>query len=166
MLRHAPETIGLELDEHGWSSTAELMTKSKSVLGEINIEMINEVVHTNDKQRFALNEDSSKIRANQGHSLKTVDLALEAKTPPSILYHGTASKNIESIKANGIDKRQRQHVHLSADLETATKVGARHGKPVILRIDTVAMSQEGCLFYLSENQVWLTDFIDSKYIKI
>ena len=165
VLRHAPETIGLELDKQGWAQTSDLITKCKNKFGELNLEKVKEVVQTNDKQRFALNEDFTMIRANQGHSLKSVDIALEPKKPPYTLYHGTASKNVESILTNGIDKRSRRHVHLSAEKQTAEMIGSRHGVPVILKIDSYGMSKEGILFYLSDNGVWLTDFIDPKYIK-
>lgn len=164
VLRHAPETIGLELDKNGWAATVDIVNKIESKFSNFTLEMLREVVETNDKQRFVFSEDETKIRANQGHSLKTIDLDLEAKEPPFTLYHGTASKNMRSIKASGIDKRQRQHVHLSADKETAHKVGSRHGAPVILKIDAYQMSEDGLVFFQSENGVWLTDFIDPKYI--
>lgn len=80
------------------------------------------------------------------------------------MYHGTAQNNIESILEIGIEKRSRQHVHLSQDKETATKVGMRHGKPIILTIKTKEMFDDKIEFYLSENNVWLTDFVDAKYI--
>lgn len=165
VLRHAPETIGLELDENGWAQTAAILSKYQTRFPGFSIEMLREVVQTNDKQRFAFNEDETKIRANQGHSLKTVDINLEAKEPPHIVYHGTAERNVDSITKNGIDKRSRQHVHLSADKETAHKVGSRHGAPIILKIDSYKMSQDGLVFFQSANGVWLTDFIDPKYIK-
>ena len=124
------------------------------------------MVQTNDKQRFALSEDAAFIRANQGHSLETVELDLEVQLPPEILYHGTAEKNLTSIRENGIEKRGRQYVHLSADIETATKVGSRHGKVVVLKIDTTKMVDEGLLFYKSANGVWLTDYIHPSYILV
>ena len=120
-------------------------------------------METNDKKRFILNEDKTRIRANQGHSID-IDLALKPQQPPEFLYHGTAEANLASIFEKGIEKRNRQHVHLSQDKETATKVGMRHGKPQILTIKTGEMFQDGIDFYLSENNVWLTDFVDAKYI--
>ena len=165
VLRHAPETIGLELDKNGWAATEVIVNKLERKFSDFTLEILQEVVKTNDKQRFVFSEDETKIRANQGHSLKTIDLALEAKEPPHTLYHGTASRNLESIMKTGIDKRNRQHVHLSADKETAHKVGSRHGVPVILKIDAYQMSEDGLVFFQSENGVWLTDFIDPKYIK-
>lgn len=163
ILRHQPEAIHLELDENGWADIEELREKSARNKINFTLEELDEVVETNNKKRFAFNEDKTKIRANQGHSID-VDLALTPQQPPEYLYHGTAEINIPSILEKGIEKRSRQHVHLSSDKETATKVGMRHGKPVILTIRTGLMFQEGIEFYLSENRVWLTDFVDAKYI--
>ncbi|ROH96094.1 RNA 2'-phosphotransferase [Chryseobacterium daecheongense] len=163
ILRHQPEAIHLELDENGWADIEELREKSARNKINFTLEELDEVVETNNKKRFAFNEDKTKIRANQGHSID-VDLALTPQQPPEYLYHGTAEINIPSILEKGIEKRSRQHVHLSSDKETATKVGMRHGKPVILTIRTGLMLQEGIEFYLSENGVWLTDFVDAKYI--
>lgn len=120
-------------------------------------------METNDKKRFIFNQDKTRIRANQGHSID-INLALIPKQPPEFLYHGTAQSNIDSIFEKGIEKINRQHVHLSEDKETATKVGMRHGKPIILTINTEKMFDDGIEFYLSENNVWLTDFVDIKYI--
>lgn len=163
ILRHQPESIGLKLDENGWADVEELRAKSAKRRIYFTPEELDEVVETNNKKRFAFNEDKTMIRASQGHSID-IDLALEAKQPPEFLYHGTAEANITSILEKGIEKRTRQHVHLSADKETATKVGMRHGKPVILTIRTGTMHQEGLSFYQSANGVWLTDFVDAKYI--
>ncbi|MDP9958816.1 RNA 2'-phosphotransferase [Chryseobacterium lathyri] len=163
ILRHQPETIQLKLDENGWAEVGELITKSAKARMHFTFEDLKEVVETNNKKRFAFNEDKTMIRASQGHSID-IDLALKSVQPPDFLYHGTAEANISSILENGIEKRTRQHVHLSADKETATKVGMRHGKPVILTIRTREMYQEGLSFYLSANGVWLTDFVAAKYI--
>lgn len=164
VLRHKPEVINLKLDENGWTDVDELITKSKRDSHEgFTFEELNEIVETNDKKRFIFNEDKTKIRANQGHSID-IDLALKPQQPPEFLYHGTAQSNIDSILEKGIEKRSRQHVHLSQDKETATKVGMRHGKPIILIIKTQEMFNDGIEFYLSENNVWLTDFVDVKYI--
>lgn len=163
ILRHQPETIGLKLDENGWADVEELRAKSAQKRIYFTPEELDEVVETNNKKRFAFNEDKTQIRASQGHSIN-IDLSLEDVQPPDFLYHGTAEANISSILEKGIEKRTRQHVHLSADKETATKVGMRHGKPVILTIRTGKMFEEGILFYLSANGVWLTDFVDAKYI--
>ncbi|MFZ4931680.1 RNA 2'-phosphotransferase [Chryseobacterium sp. Mn2064] len=163
ILRHQPEIIGLNLDENGWADVTELLEKSSQKRKGFSIEELEEIVETNNKKRFAFNEDKTMIRASQGHSID-IDLALETKQPPEFLYHGTAEANIPSILEKGIEKRGRQHVHLSADKETATKVGMRHGKPVILTIRTGEMHQKGIPFYRSANGVWLTDFVDSEYI--
>jgi len=164
VLRHHPELIGLNLDENGWAEVDELIIKSKrDSYQELTFEELDEIVETNDKKRFIFNEDKTRIRANQGHSID-INLALKPQQPPEFLYHGTAQSNIDSILEKGIEKRNRQHVHLSQDKETATKVGMRHGKPVILTIKTMEMFEEGIEFYLSDNNVWLTDFVDTKYI--
>lgn len=163
ILRHQPETIHLILDENGWAKVDELITKSAKNRMYFTEEELEEVVATNNKKRFAFNEDRSMIRASQGHSID-VDLALAMQEPPEFLYHGTADINIPSILKNGIEKRNRQHVHLSADKETASKVGMRHGKPIILTIRTGKMHEDGIPFYLSANDVWLTDFVDAVYI--
>lgn len=163
VLRHHPELINLNLDENGWANVDELITKSKNDSQGFTFEELDEIVQTNDKKRFIFNEDKTRIRANQGHSID-INLALIPQQPPEFLYHGTAQSNIDSIFEKGIEKRNRQHVHLSQDIETATKVGMRHGKPIILTINTEKMFDDGIEFYLSENNVWLTDFVDATYI--
>lgn len=163
ILRHQPESIGLKLDENGWADVEELRAKSAKKRVHFSLKELDEVVETNNKKRFAFNEDKTRIRASQGHSID-IDLALESIQPPDFLYHGTAEANISSILEKGIEKRTRQHVHLSADKETATKVGMRHGKPVILTIRTGKMHEDGFAFYKSANGVWLTDFVEAKYI--
>ncbi|WP_265426678.1 RNA 2'-phosphotransferase [Chryseobacterium sp. YIM B08800] len=163
VLRHHPELINLNLDENGWANVDELITKSTNDSQGFTFEELDEIVETNDKKRFIFNEDKTRIRANQGHSID-INLALIPQQPPEFLYHGTAQSNIDSILEKGIEKRNRQHVHLSQDRETATKVGMRHGKPIILTINTEKMFDDGIEFYLSENNVWLTDFVDIKYI--
>lgn len=163
VLRHHPELINLSLNENGWADVNELITKSTNDSQGFTFEELDEIVQTNDKKRFIFNQDKTKIRANQGHSVD-IDLALKPQQPPEFLYHGTAQAHIDSILEKGIEKRSRQHVHLSSDKETAAKVGMRHGKPVILTIRTGKMAEDGILFYLSENNVWLTDFVDAKYI--
>lgn len=163
ILRHHPESIDLNLDENGWADVHELISKSTEDSQGFTFEELDEIVQTNDKKRFIFNEDKTRIRANQGHSVD-IDLALKLQQPPDFLYHGTAESNVDSIVEKGIEKRSRQHVHLSIDKETAAKVGMRHGKPVILIIDSGKMFEDGVLFYLSENGVWLTDFVEAKYI--
>ena len=164
VLRHKPETIGLHLDDNGWAYTQELMEKLNSNDFEISIEDLKQLVTNNDKKRFQFSEDYSKIRASQGHSLK-VDLGLEEKIPPRLLYHGTAEKNLDSIRKQGLVKGQRHHVHLSADKETAQKVGMRYGKPLVLKVRSEEMSKAGVRFYQSENGVWLTDTVPPDYLE-
>jgi len=163
VLRHDPDKIGLELDEQGWANVKELIEKCKKHRYHFSMEDLIEIVETNDKQRYSFNEKRNKIRANQGHSID-IDLALSPTEPPEYLYHGTATRFLSSIMEEGIVKGSRQHVHLSKDKETATKVGTRHGKPTILTIRTGQMYADGILFYQSDNGVWLTEYIDVKYI--
>ncbi len=163
VLRHKPEEIGLQLDENGWASVDELIEKVNAKGNKIDINLLNEIVETNDKKRFAFNDDKTKIRASQGHSIE-IDLDLHPSLPPDILYHGTATRFVESILKEGLTKQQRQHVHLSDKLATATAVGARHGKPTILIVGAKQMQEDGFLFYKSENNVWLTDNVEVKYI--
>lgn len=163
VLRHKPEVLELQLDGQGWASVEELLEKMNREPYSLSFDDLKEIVETNDKQRFIFSDDYQRIRANQGHSL-SVDLALEAKTPPGILYHGTAIKNLDSIKEKGLIKGQRHHVHLSADRETAKQVGGRHGKPVVLVVQAMNMYQAGMHFYQSENGVWLTDHVPAHLI--
>jgi len=163
VLRHKPETIDLELDKNGWTDTNELLEKMSQNGKSIDFEQLNIVVENNPKKRFAFNEKKTRIRANQGHSIK-IDLGFEPQPPPEILYHGTGTKYLKSIFEQGLKKQKRHHVHLSADKETATKVGQRHGKLAMLEIATGKMYQDGYKFYLSENGVWLTDEVLVKYI--
>lgn len=142
------------------------MTQKSAGKGRrFSIEELEEIVTTNDKKRFSFNEDKTMIRASQGHSVE-INLAIQPITPPNVLYHGTSQKNLDSILEKGIQKMSRQHVHLSADKETAFKVGSRHSKPVILTINTAQMHQDGLLFYQSDNGVWLTEAVASQYIKL
>ena len=163
VLRHKPEEIGLQLDEQGWANVNELIDKMNANGFDVNAGIINEVVVTNDKKRFAFNDDKRLIRASQGHSIG-VDLNLQEMIPPDILYHGTTHKYLESIFKNGLKSQSRQHVHLSAAIETAKVVGGRHGKPVVLLINARSMHEAGLKFYLSENKVWLADAVPAEYI--
>lgn len=163
VLRHDPAKIGIELDENGWVNVNELIEKCKKHRYHFSVADLIEIVETNDKKRYSFNEKRNKIRANQGHSID-IDLALSPVEPPEFLYHGTATRFLSSIMEEGIVKGSRQHVHLSKDKETATKVGSRHGKPVILTIMSGKMYQDGILFYQSDNGVWLTDYVNVKYI--
>ena len=158
ILRHQPEKIGLSLDANGWANIDELLRLSAAKGRPLTRALLDEVVATNDKQRFMLNEDRSMIRASQGHSI-SVDLGLTAVTPPPVLFHGTATRFLESIQKQGLLKGNRQHVHLSPDESTAIKVGQRHGKPVVLRIAAGRMQLDGHKFYRSANGVWLTDHV-------
>jgi putative RNA 2'-phosphotransferase len=166
ILRHQPEKIGLILDEAGWVSVSELLAQLAAHGRGMSMEELEYVVVTNDKQRFSFNADKTHIRANQGHSLQTLDLGLQPVEPPEILYHGTAERFLESILPTGLEKRSRQHVHLSADIDTAHKVGSRHGKPVILKVAAGQMQRNGCVFFRSDNGVWLTDHVPIVYLSI
>lgn len=163
ILRHNPGCVGITLDDQGWVEVSTLIKAINKSGKNVDEEIIKEVVATNDKQRFTFSDDGLRIRANQGHSVN-VDLKLEPQTPPEFLYHGTATKNLDSINKDGLDKRARQHVHLSADKVTATKVGQRHGKVVILTVRSGDMAREGHEFFLSKNGVWLTDSVPVEYI--
>ena len=142
----------------------QLIACSRNSRVRLNRPLIEEVVATNDKKRFVLSEDGQRIRAAQGHSID-IDLALEPREPPETLYHGTADRNLTSIREQGILKGSRQHVHLSLDHATAVKVGSRHGRPIVLVIRSGKMWSAGHTFYLSENNVWLTDHVPVEYIE-
>ena len=163
VLRHKPEEIGLELDEHGWADVEELLTKIQPRYA-INMDILEEIVRTNNKQRFAFDETHTRIRANQGHTID-VDVELQEAIPPEILYHGTGEKSVAAIDEKGLLPMNRLHVHLSGDEETAMRVGKRHGKPVIYKVKSGEMSRDGYIFYLSVNNVWLTKEVPVKYLK-
>lgn len=164
VLRHNPQQIGLKLDANGWADTTELISKVNVRGNKLDLKTLELLVETNNKKRFAFNDDKSKIRANQGHSIK-VELGYTAKTPPTVLYHGTANQNIKSIFTTGINKRERHHVHLSKDMETAISVGKRHGKPVVFEVDTKSMQKAGFEFYESDNGVWLVEEVPAIYLQ-
>ncbi len=147
-----------DFDEHGWREVSELIASHGFTMDELEY-----IVANNDKQRYEFSDDKSKIRAHQGHSV-SVDFELKEATPPDKLYHGTAVRFLDSIRKNGIMKGTRLYVHLSPTKEIAEKVGARHGKPVVLVVDARKMKADGCRFYLSNNGVWLTDYVGVKYI--
>lgn len=165
VLRHQPDAIGLELDAQGWANVDELIAKAAAAGTRLHRDGIAAAVATNDKQRFALSPDGTRIRASQGHSI-AVDLALTPQTPPDVLYHGTATRFVDSIRRQGLITGARQHVHLSADRDTATKVGARHGAPVVLVVDARAMHAAGIAFLRSDNGVWLVDAVPAQYLDI
>lgn len=163
ILRHQPESIGLTLDAEGWADFGELIRLASARGTPLTRELVAEVVASSDKQRFALSDDGARIRASQGHSVK-IDLGLEPQVPPPQLFHGTASRFVDSIRDGGLTPAARQHVHLSSTLATAVAVGTRHGKPVVLTVQSGDMHREGMAFYLSENGVWLTDAVPVRYI--
>lgn len=165
ILRHRPEIIGITLDEHGWANVDELIEGIRQTRSDFNLEMLEEIVRTNNKQRYSFNEDHTKIRANQGHSVQ-VDVELKEERPPEILYHGTGEGSVSSILGEGLKRQSRLYVHLSKDIPTAINVGSRHGKPVVFIVQSGRMYDDGFKFYLSENHVWLTDFVPAKYIKL
>ena len=163
ILRHKPETIGIQLDEHGWADVNELI-RGISATHKIDMDILEEIVRTDSKQRYSFNEDKTKIRANQGHSIP-VDVDLDEKEPPEYLWHGTGEKFTEAIDQQGLIPKSRLYVHLSADKETAVTVGSRHGKPVIYRIKTGLMYKDGYKFYISKNKVWLTKEVPVRYME-
>lgn len=163
ILRHKPEVIGIKLDAHGWADVDALLA-GISRRYPIDRGILEEIVRTDGKQRYCFNEDRTKIRANQGHSIQ-VDVELPVTEPPETLYHGTAERFAASIEAQGLLPRSRLYVHLSPDAETAEKVGRRHGKPVIYLVNAGQMRRDGYLFYLSVNGVWLTKEVPARYLK-
>lgn len=164
ILRHKPQVIGLRLDANGWAEIDELVDRVNQHGIPMTRELLETIVHSNDKQRFAFNSAHSHIRANQGHSV-TVNLGLSAQQPPPLLFHGTATRFLAAIRSQGLISGQRQHVHLSADERTAIKIGQRHGSSVVLKIAAAAMHQGGFQFFLSENGVWLTAAVPPRYIQ-
>lgn len=165
VLRHEPGKIGLKVDPQGWVDCSDLIAAAASHGILFDQSGLEEIVRSNEKQRFALNEDHTRIRANQGHSV-TVDLGLSLTPPPSVLFHGTVAKFLDSIRSHGLQKGDRHHVHLSADFETAQKVGARRGRPVILKVRAAEMAAMGFEFYRSGNGVWLTDFVPPAFLEL
>jgi len=167
LLRHHPEKVNLELDEFGWTDVNELIEKinTNSTNGNaLNRTLLEKVVANNNEKRFAFNEDNTKIRASQGHSI-TINLGYEAIEPPTYLYHGTATRFLESIKEKGLQKMQRHHVHLSEHKATAVDVGKRHGKVIVLVVKSKEMHEAGHEFFVSKNKVWLTDIVPVEFIE-
>lgn len=163
ILRHQPEVLGIQLDEHGWADVAELI-KGIAKDYPFDMAMLEEIVRTDSKQRYSFNEDKTLIRANQGHSIP-VDVELEQTAPPPFLWHGTGAKFVSSIDATGLIPKSRLYVHLSGDKETAVNVGRRHGKPVVYKVLTGKMAEDGYAFYLSKNGVWLTERVPAEYLE-
>ncbi len=162
ILRHRPEVIGITLDEHGWANVDELLA-GISRTRPLDMAGLEEIVRTDEKQRYSFNEDKTKIRANQGHSVP-VDVELQPVTPPALLYHGTGEKYVPSIEARGLIPKTRLYVHLSGDYDTARKVGARHGSPRVYQISAARMSADGYEFFRSVNGVWLTKSVPPQYL--
>jgi putative RNA 2'-phosphotransferase len=164
ILRHKPEAAGITLDGHGWAQVDELIAGVSRRM-PLTREMLEEIVRTDNKQRYSFSPDHQRIRANQGHSIP-VDVELKQTVPPDTLYHGTGEKYVESILQEGLLPKSRLYVHLSRDAATAEQVGRRHGKPVLFQVDAAAMVRDGYAFYLSENQVWLTREVPVSYLTI
>lgn len=162
VLRHAPGSIGLALDESGWADIDQLIERAGAHGVAIDRAMLDEIVAGNDKQRYAI--DGTRIRARQGHSID-VDLGLAPIEPPARLYHGTATRFLKAILKDGLHRGRRRHVHLSADVDTARRVGARHGMPAVLGVRAQAMHAAGHAFYRSENAVWLVEHVPPAYIE-
>jgi putative RNA 2'-phosphotransferase len=165
VLRHQPSKIGLTLDAQGWADVDELVLKATQHGVALTRPLLNEVVAQNDKQRFAFNADATRVRANQGHSIK-IDLGLEPIAPPEYLYHGTATRFLESIQQQDLQRGKRDYVHLSPDEITAHKVGARHGEPIVLVVQAGQMHAAGFTFYCAANGVWLTLYVPREYLSV
>jgi len=165
VLRHRPDVVGIQLDVHGWADVGELLEGINSTGRKIDMGILEEIVRTDNKQRYSFNDDKTLIRANQGHSVP-VDVELGKKQPPQYLYHGTADRFLDSIMSEGLKPMGRLYVHLSKDEGTAVKVGGRHGRPAVLKIKAGDMWEDGTKFYLSQNGVWLTKYVDTKYIEV
>ena len=165
VLRHEPARIGITLDDAGWTDVDGLLAACAAHGVAFDRSELAAIVATSDKQRFALSADGTRIRANQGHSV-AVDLALSPARPPAVLYHGTVDRFVASIRAQGLIKGERHHVHLAADRATADKVGARRGKPVVLAVRATAMVTAGHTFFVSANGVWLTDHVPPAFLDV
>lgn len=165
ILRHKPETIGISLDSHGWADIDKLIDGiNRQGRYHIDMDILEEIVRTDEKGRYSFNYDRTKIRANQGHSIQ-VDVEMEEKEPPEILYHGTGEKYMDSIDQDGLLPKSRLYVHLSKDVENAKKVGSRHGRPVIYEVKAGQMYREGYKFQLSANGVWQTKIVPRMFLE-
>jgi putative RNA 2'-phosphotransferase len=163
VLRHRPDKIGLTLDAQGWAAVDELLAKMNQHGAPLTRPLLNDIVEQDDKQRYAFSADGTRIRANQGHSIQ-IDLGLEPIAPPEYLYHGTATRFHASIQQHGLLRGKRDYVHLSPDEDTARKVGARHGEPLVLVVKAGEMHAAGFVFYRSANGVWLIDHVPPEYL--
>lgn len=164
VLRHDPQAVGVTLDDGGWVDVEELLAACAAKGRRFSRADLDHVVATNNKKRFAFSADGRRIRASQGHSVP-VDLGLAAAVPPAVLYHGTATATWPSIRAEGLRPMSRQDVHLSADVETALRVGARHGRPLVLVVDAAGLAADGHEFRVSDNGVWLTDLVPPRWLR-
>lgn len=164
LLRHRPDSIGLQLDAGGWAMIDDLVRLSANSRTPLSASTIAAIVQSSDKQRFVLSPDGTRVRANQGHSVD-IDLGLAPTTPPPVLFHGTAQRFLASIERDGLQPRGRQHVHLSRERETAVTVGRRHGQPVVLRVDAAALHAAGQPFFVSANGVWLVAAVPPRYLQ-
>lgn len=165
ILRHKPEVIGITLDAKGWADVNELIDGINATGNyHIDMQMLEEIVRTDNKQRYSFSEDKTKIRANQGHSVQ-VNVELKEEQPPEFLYHGTGEKYVESISKDGLIPKSRLYVHLSKDIRTAENVGSRHGKPYIFKVHSGEMFRCGHEFWISENGVWLVKAVPTEYLE-
>ena len=164
-LRHQPERLGITLAPGGWVDVELLLTRCRELNFPISRAELDEVVAKSDKNRFSFDPARKLIRANQGHTVD-IDLLLQPRTPPETLYHGTGASSLELIMENGLNRMGRHHVHLSTDIETAIKVGSRHGRPVVIQIDAEAMIKAGHSFYVSDNGVWLVDHAPPEFLTV
>ncbi|MCU1647058.1 MAG: 2-phosphotransferase [Nocardia sp.] len=164
-LRHRPEAIGLDPDSAGWVRVDDLLRLSAARGHRFTRAHLESVVERNNKKRFEFDDTGVMIRARQGHSIP-VDLGYEPADPPAVLYHGTGERTVPVILAEGLLPMQRHAVHLSADLDTATNVGSRHGRPAVFTVDTAAMCRDGHVFYVTGNGVWLTDEVAPEYLEL
>lgn len=164
VLRHQPELVGITLDEAGWVDVAALLQGCRRKGHPLSVEALRDIVRTSDKQRFALSDDGTRIRANQGHSVD-VELGYEPSAPPDVLYHGTAEPFVAAIRRDGLRKGARHHVHLSEAVETAGAVGSRHGKLVMLEVAAGEMHRDGIAFFRTPNGVWLTEHVPPGYLR-
>lgn len=164
ILRHEPQSIGLQLDAEGWASIEELISLATKAGKQFDRELLQRVVDTSDKKRFTISGDGLSIRVAQGHSSEQVSIDYKAVTPPAVLYHGTATRFLESIRGQGLLPGQRHYVHLSESVETASQVGERYGKLHLLVVDCARMSAAGHEFYMADNNVWLTKHVPAEYI--